>query len=635
MFNEKKIEFENLKNSDLELIEKLSKIYYLGCQLRVCSNGRDDIRILAIECFEYASKYDHLDSICFLGIMYIESNDDSELPKAKECYDNIINFKSDKPKEIQNFSFLKVKLNYKLDTMFYEEMISKDTPTEEEIEELSNRLNIYSRFNISFVPSGKVIEMLEYCSNHGNVKSAINLTKLYRFGGYSIQDLNKAAIYAKIAAEHDDKECLYWLGLLHYEGSYGIEKDLKKSYDLVERAALQNHSDALCQLGFYCEYGYGCEIDLVKSFEYAKKSAELGHSMGQSNLAECYELGTGTEKNTDLAIEWYTKSSEKGNERAIKRLRALKVKLRGPKKSSTKKKKEIYKVMNVELLKQKFDVIYNAYTNERHNINIQLMKVDTKQIESEYGKMPTSLKDMLTNFGAIYIDGRLDDSLDLDSYRIDCRFDDSALSVCRQHQEDLSDEDIYDLTKEDIDFMVEEDEKEGRYKALLKYGYPLTTYYEDFPIFLDVHSNSENPPVYHMDTEGGCDKLADSLEEYMNALLDNGCFMWFPDEDKLSKEHLKTLDLDFSDIKVDEPIYAEQNDTNRIALHFVDESSNKFWAVTWNDKTFTVTYGKKGSKGVSKTTISDTTEKDVNKQANAKMKKGYVIDENFDWNSII
>ncbi|MFI3328971.1 MAG: hypothetical protein R3Y05_00640 [bacterium] len=220
--------------------------------------------------------------------------------------------------------------------------------------------------------------------------------------------------------------------------------------------------------------------------------------------------------------------------------------------NNTKSKKEIYKVMNVNLLKQKFDIVLNAYKNERHDINIELMNVDTKKLEASYGKMPTSLKDLLTNFGAIFIDGRIDENIKLNCNRIDCRFDDSSLSVCKEHLVDLFydvEEDLDELLKEDIDRMVEEDEDYGRYNALLKYGYPLTTYYEDCPILLDVHTNAENPPVYYMNTEGSCSKLADNLEDYMNALLDNGCFTWYPSEKKLTKEDLKSLDIDFSNIK--------------------------------------------------------------------------------------
>ncbi len=63
---------------------------------------------------------------------------------------------------------------------------------------------------------------------------------------------------------------------------------------------------------------------------------------------------------------------------------------------------------------------------------------------------------------------------------------------------------------------------------------------------------------------------------------------------------------------------------NEILLQYTDGASNKFWKVEWNDNSITVIYGKVGSAGTSKTTECDNPEVEANKQANAKMKKGYV-----------
>lgn len=63
---------------------------------------------------------------------------------------------------------------------------------------------------------------------------------------------------------------------------------------------------------------------------------------------------------------------------------------------------------------------------------------------------------------------------------------------------------------------------------------------------------------------------------------------------------------------------------NVIELEFKDEKSNKFWKIEWTNDSFTVTYGKIGSNGTSKTTMCDNPEDEAKKQAKAKMKKGYV-----------
>lgn len=67
---------------------------------------------------------------------------------------------------------------------------------------------------------------------------------------------------------------------------------------------------------------------------------------------------------------------------------------------------------------------------------------------------------------------------------------------------------------------------------------------------------------------------------------------------------------------------------NEILLQYTDGASNKFWKVTWDNTSITVTYGKVGASGTSKTTECSNPEAEANKQANAKMKKGYEKVEN-------
>lgn len=57
---------------------------------------------------------------------------------------------------------------------------------------------------------------------------------------------------------------------------------------------------------------------------------------------------------------------------------------------------------------------------------------------------------------------------------------------------------------------------------------------------------------------------------------------------------------------------------------FKDNVSNKFWNIKWDENTFTVTYGKIGSKGTTKTTSSDKVLADVEAVIKSKVKKGYV-----------
>jgi len=61
-------------------------------------------------------------------------------------------------------------------------------------------------------------------------------------------------------------------------------------------------------------------------------------------------------------------------------------------------------------------------------------------------------------------------------------------------------------------------------------------------------------------------------------------------------------------------------------LEYKDEKSHKFWQIEVHDNTYTVTYGKVGTKGQSKTKEFETVEKalsETEKMSKAKIKKGY------------
>lgn len=63
---------------------------------------------------------------------------------------------------------------------------------------------------------------------------------------------------------------------------------------------------------------------------------------------------------------------------------------------------------------------------------------------------------------------------------------------------------------------------------------------------------------------------------------------------------------------------------NKKEYIFQDTASNKFWNIEWNETSYTVTYGRVGSVGVSKTKEVSDILKEVEKLIKEKTKKGYV-----------
>jgi len=103
-------------------------------------------------------------------------------------------------------------------------------------------------------------------------------------------------------AESGDAEAQYRLGALRYKGANISVED---AYGWLEKAASQNHPDALFYWASYCRPG---EPGLII------KAAELGSTAAQYHLGVCYALGDdGYRKDESEAIKWYEMAAKAGD----------------------------------------------------------------------------------------------------------------------------------------------------------------------------------------------------------------------------------------------------------------------------------------------------------------------------------
>jgi len=129
------------------------------------------------------------------------------------------------------------------------------------------------------------------------------------------------------------------LALLHFEKSaeYGVDdsmvecgkiyderKDYINSTQWFNRALRKDNPLAQYFMGFYYKDGTGVEKDEKKSFELMFKAAkqEMGHA--QFLVAVFYEFGHGCVQNLVSAIEWYEKALANGIENAKENLSRIK-----------------------------------------------------------------------------------------------------------------------------------------------------------------------------------------------------------------------------------------------------------------------------------------------------------------------
>lgn len=94
--------------------------------------------------------------------------------------------------------------------------------------------------------------------------------KAYLKGGYEA-----AANEFIPLAERGDHRAMHALGSM-YSAGHGVEKDLKKSFELFSGAARNGRADAMYKSGLMYETAQGVKQNFKKAIRYYQKSAKKG-----------------------------------------------------------------------------------------------------------------------------------------------------------------------------------------------------------------------------------------------------------------------------------------------------------------------------------------------------------------------
>lgn len=108
-------------------------------------------------------------------------------------------------------------------------------------------------------------------------------------------------------ANSGSAEAQFFLGKQYSNPSSPL-MDMKKAIKWYEKAAQQQHSDAIYELAVIYQLGNGVEKDPVKAVQLFKIAAELNHSGAQFGLGTLYDNGEGVTEDTMTAIFWYRQS---------------------------------------------------------------------------------------------------------------------------------------------------------------------------------------------------------------------------------------------------------------------------------------------------------------------------------------
>ena len=125
---------------------------------------------------------------------------------------------------------------------------------------------------------------------------------------------NNSIKYGGTCAAYNNLGCCYEDGL-------GVDKDLKKAYELYSLAVCKDSTDtySLGNLGSCYYYGNGCEKNFETAVHYLTKASEADFPSSEAMflLSKCYRFGYGVKKDEEKANSLLSKSQKLGNNSAI------------------------------------------------------------------------------------------------------------------------------------------------------------------------------------------------------------------------------------------------------------------------------------------------------------------------------
>lgn len=113
----------------------------------------------------------------------------------------------------------------------------------------------------------------------------------------------------KALADGGHANAQYFLANIYLIGTTRAERDLKKAFDLMNKAAAQKDTRAIIALAEMYGMGVGTRKDGAMAYSYAQKANELDPADGAAAIAHCYKHGWGVTKSESEALVWYGKSA--------------------------------------------------------------------------------------------------------------------------------------------------------------------------------------------------------------------------------------------------------------------------------------------------------------------------------------
>ncbi|KAF0716619.1 Aste57867_2748 [Aphanomyces stellatus] len=120
----------------------------------------------------------------------------------------------------------------------------------------------------------------------------------------------EAMLIFESAAQQENPEGLFNLGVMYKEGQAALPRDGAKALELITRAAAKK--PFIDYVGIAYRDGFCVDQDVKLAFEWFLKAAQHGCESGQNNLACALRSGNGCMANLESARHWFRQAADRG-----------------------------------------------------------------------------------------------------------------------------------------------------------------------------------------------------------------------------------------------------------------------------------------------------------------------------------
>ncbi|MCQ2190443.1 MAG: sel1 repeat family protein [Paludibacteraceae bacterium] len=155
---------------------------------------------------------------------------------------------------------------------------------------------------------------------YGNTRALCNVARCYRLGIGVDQDLEKAVEYYKKLGDMGNVIYGYRnLAHIHYS-----KKEYTKAIIYWSLAAENNDVESNYNLGVLCFYGKVRPVNYSKAVSHFKRAMQMGNRQSEFMLGYCYKEGLGVTQDLNTAEQLWQDAAENGNKEAIVELKKMK-----------------------------------------------------------------------------------------------------------------------------------------------------------------------------------------------------------------------------------------------------------------------------------------------------------------------